>query len=354
MLERHRRTIHTLSILSTVGLLAACKADKPAEVFTEEDCLTTCEQLLPLYSGSASCTPTCDVNASDAYSGSLAVVTPLGSVAIGGSGDVGAVCELVLAGQCDASCESQLTFCLSDAQYDPDAAAQCLAAHDACAQAEQEAEQASSCEDAYLTNCSEEPATCQCLYDACIDGEDGLSCTICQDVYRSCTQAAEDTRDACIDADPTDPDCMDDYNADLSTCLCLFQSCLDGEAGTECLTEDGSTLPMPVQTAPNRFVVPRELVRTYLENVDHLDRATGLLSTPSGKPKLAYLVDGHPLSKLGLRTGDVLIDVGGIPMESAVQTPSVLAPLFAPSTDVVKLRIKRNGIVRTIEYKIMP
>jgi hypothetical protein len=354
VLERHRHAIHVLSLLSTLGLLAACKDDKPAEVFTEEDCLTTCEQLLPLYSGSASCTPTCDVNASDAYSGSLAVVTPLGSVALGGSGDVGAVCELVLAGQCDATCESALTFCLSDAAYDPAAAEQCLAAYDVCAQNEQEAEQASSCEDAYLTNCNEDPATCQCLYDACVDGEDGLSCTVCQDIYGSCTQAAEDTRDACIDADPTDPDCMDSYNADLSTCLCLFQSCLDGEAGGDCLTEDGSTPPMPVQSAPNKFTVPRQLIRLYMQNLDHLAQATGLLSPPSGKPKLAYLVDGHPLSKLGLRTGDVLLDVNGIPMESASQSPSVLAPLFDPSTDLVKLRIKRNGIVRTIEYKIQP
>jgi hypothetical protein len=357
VLERHRRTIHALSLLSAVGLSFGCK-DKghvgEPEVFTEEDCLATCEQLLPLYSGSDSCTPSCAVNASDAYAGSLAIVTPLGSVALGGSGDVGAVCELVLAGECDASCESLLAFCLSDAQYDPLGAASCLAAHAACVDAEQAAEQASSCEEAYLTGCSDEPETCQCLYQACLDGEDGLSCTICQDAYYGCSDAALAAHDACFAADPTDPSCAETYNATIQDCVCLFQACVAGETGADCLTEDGSSPAMPIQTAPNRFVVSRDLVRTYVANVGHLDRVTGLASTPSGKPKLAYLVEGHPLSKLGLRTGDVLLDVGGVPMDAALEDPSLVAPLFSPSTELVKLRIRRNGVTRTIEYKINP
>lgn len=340
----------TLALVSTSLMFSAVACDngtKGEEVFTEQDCLATCENILPLYAGTPGCIASCGVDEADAYGAAVGIVTPIFGVAADGQAAVGAECQLVLAGECNATCESAMTFCLSDASYSETAIAACLEAFDACT----EAEQAETCGDA-LDQCDDSPDECQCIYEACLSGESGLDCRVCSDAYNACEEAANATYTRCL-ADGGDPDeCQDAHVEDIAECVCIFQHCEDETDPQECLLEDGQAAFAPVVTGPGQFRVPVEMIDLYLENLEVLDHMTGLLTTTNGPPKLAHLVDNHPLRTLGLRSGDALIEANGISLKAAQQQPAMLLPLFADDVPQVKLKIRRNGVVKTFTYKI--
>lgn len=348
-----RRPVAVALALASTSLMLSVVACDPndgkaqEEIFTEEDCLSTCEALLPLYSGTPGCVPTCGVDEADNYNGGLGIVTPIFGVALSGQANVGATCQLVLSGECSATCESAMTFCLSDAGYSQPAIEACLSAFDACSAAEQ----AETCSDA-LAACDASPEECQCLYDACLDGESGLDCRVCSQAYEDCEGAAEEAYDACFQAGGTT--CFDEYAANVATCVCLFDACESGSDPQDCILPQGQPAMAPVQTGPGAFRLPGALVNLYLDNLATLDDMTGLLRTTNGLPKLAHLVDGHPLRSLGLRTGDVLVEANGISLKAAIKQPALLMPLFGADTDQVKLKIVRSGTARTLTYTVTP
>ena len=109
------------------------------------------------------------------------------------------------------------------------------------------------------------------------------------------------------------------------------------------------------QTGPNQFQIKRWVVDAYTSRIEWiLGLANTEMVTQGGEIigwRLSGIEPGSPLHRAGLRSNDLLRRVNG----TLVTTPKVVEALFGAFVDAsaLTLKIRRNGVPRTLQYDIV-
>lgn len=132
------------------------------------------------------------------------------------------------------------------------------------------------------------------------------------------------------------------------------RTCLKRRRGTS----TPSARPVQVRSAraigPDRYAINRRWLRARLGNLNQLKKHIKVRPLrKDGKLqgfKIVGVRDGGFFSRLGVARGDVLLAANGQPLDS----PNRILKLYGqlPDSDVVRLRIKRDGQIRTLDYHI--
>jgi hypothetical protein len=177
----------------------------------------------------------------------------------------------------------------------------------------------------------------------------------CQDIHTQCLIDGELVLQDCMD-DPeyTLEECADIYENWLKICQCDYDDCM-GVENPDC--EEEPPPPMPLVTAPGERNVSMRFIEHHLGRLLAIEGEILVMVVPGmdGLPRgvqLRSVEQGDALHLLGLRDGDVVLEVNGSSVLDHLDDPTqLLALLDGPG---VVLGIRRNGVNRQLRYRFVP
>lgn len=179
----------------------------------------------------------------------------------------------------------------------------------------------------------------------------------CQDIHEACLEVAEATNQACIDDGTPLDECVEIYEAYVTVCECDYQSCLGAPEDPDCEESPPPVPPLPLTTGPGRWDVPRSFLHHHLDRVGVLQTSffTTVVPDATGTARgvrLRSIEPGDPAHVLGLRDGDVVLELDGRHILDFVDQPlALLGVLDKPNTTAV---VRRAGVNRTLRYRFVP
>jgi hypothetical protein len=288
-------------------------------VVDAEECATLCALAIDSADSALGCETTCGVDVWPDFSGVAgAYVTVLAGGGAAGQLDGGESCDLVSVCPDQGPCVESYGLCL-EAAYNP--------------------EQVEYCAEEYAECASEE---------------------LCYDAYELCQADVDAMLEECLNSGTPIETCEEMWEEASSHCICLLNACEQESDASECddpEEEQPPPLPMPQQTGPRSFRIPRELLDAHLQRLHQLDTQIMLVPVRDAKTgdvaglRLRSVEPGDPLFSIGLRNDDVLLAANGMPVLDLVTDLERLQQMHSASQ--ITLKIRRRGIVQQLTYQLV-